>query len=83
MKEEEETMASAAGIVTLAPEGPESSVPLKGVIELSDDESEGLIAFFTATADTGPSDAGPSTPRVPTVPNTSGNWEFARWLLLS
>ena len=73
MKEEEETMASAAGIITLAPEGPESSVPLKGVIELSDDESEGLIASFTATANTGPFDASPSTPRVPAVPDTSGD----------
>ena len=77
MKEEEETMASAAGIVTLAPEGPESSVPLKGVIELSDDESDGLVVSCVATATIGPSDAGPSTPWVTAVPDTSGDWEFS------
>jgi hypothetical protein len=72
-KEKEEATASVVGITTLALEGPESSAPLKGVIELSDDESEGLIASFTAPASVDPSSTGPSTAWVTTVPNTSGN----------
>ena len=54
-KEKEHAMSSAAKIATLAPKGPESSALLKGVIELSDDESKGLIASFAATAGAGPS----------------------------
>ena len=49
-KEKEEAMASTAGIATLAPEGLESSALLKGVIELSNDELEGLMASCAATA---------------------------------
>ena len=79
-KEMEEAVAGTVGITTLAPEGPESNAPPKGVIELSDDESEGLIASFAATASTGPSNAGPSAPRGTAVTDTSGDWEFARWL---
>ena len=54
-KEKEQAVSSAAKIATLAPKGPESSALLKGVIELSDDESKGLIASFAATAGAGPS----------------------------
>jgi len=79
-KEREEAVVSTAGIAILAPEGLEPSAPPKGVIELSDDESEGLIASFAATVGTGPSDVGPSAPQVTTTPNTSDDWEFARRL---
>jgi hypothetical protein len=65
------------GIASLAPEGLGSGALPQGVIELSDDESEGLIASFTATGGTGPFDASPSTPRVTTLPDMSGDWEFA------
>ena len=79
-KEMEEAMVGTVGITTLAPKGPKSNVVPKGVIELSDDESEGLIASFAATASTGPSNVDPSAPRGTAVPDTSGDWEFARWL---
>ena len=74
-KEKEEAVMSTAGTTSLAPEGLESGAPPHGVIELSDDESEGLVASFVDTAN-----SGPSVPWVTTTPNTSGDWEFARRL---
>lgn len=61
---------------------PKSSVlPSKVVIEVSDDESKGLVASI-ATTYAGPSKAGPSTPRAAVVPDTSGDWEMAQWLFI-
>lgn len=74
-KEKEEVVMSTAGTTSLAPEGLESGAPPHGVIELSDNESKGLMASFVATAN-----SGPSVPRVTTAPDTSGDWEFARRL---
>jgi hypothetical protein len=72
-KEKEEAATSTAGIASLAPEGLGLGAPPQGVIELSDDESEGLIASFTGVGGTSPSDAGPSTPQVTTLPDMSGD----------
>ena len=77
MKEKEEAVAGTTGIATLAPEGLESSASPKGVIELCDDESEGLNASFTATTSTGFSNASPSAPRDTAILDTSGDSEFA------
>ena len=71
---------STTGTTSLAPEGLESGAPPQGVIELSDDELEGLIASFAAVSNAGPSDNGPSASWVTTLPDTSGDWEFARRL---
>jgi hypothetical protein len=52
------------------------------VIDLFDDESDGLIASFTAAADAGTSSTGPLTREDTAVPNTSGDFEFARQLFI-
>jgi hypothetical protein len=72
-KEKEESMVSSAKIAIPAAGCPESSASPKGVIELSGDESKGLIASFAAIADTSPYDAGPSTPRVLAIPDTNND----------
>ena len=56
--------------------------PPQEVVELSDDESEGLIASVIAATSTGPSDLGPSTPRVVAKLDTSGDLELARKLFI-
>jgi hypothetical protein len=81
-KEKEEVSTSAMEITALALAVPRSNMPPQGIIELSDDESEDLIASTAATVGADPSEARPSTPRVPAVPNTSGDWEFARKLFV-
>lgn len=42
----------------------------------------GLVTSVAATASAGPSNVGPSTPRVAVVPDTSGDWEFAQKLFV-
>jgi hypothetical protein len=82
VKKKEEVSASAEEITAPALAKLESSALPRG-IELSDDESEDLIAPVAATATSaGPSEAGPSAPRVTAVPNTSGDWEFTRKLFV-
>ena len=72
-KEKGEASSSTKEIAALAPEAPESSVSLKGVIELLDDESEDLGASIAAVASASPSEAGPSIPWAAAVLNTSGD----------
>jgi hypothetical protein len=81
-KEEEEVSMSAVEITAPALAEPGSNMAPQGIIELSDDESEDLIASAAATVGTGPSEAGPSVPRVTAVPYTSGDWEFAHKLFV-
>jgi hypothetical protein len=52
------------------------------VVELSNDELEGLITSVIVTASAGPSDPGPSIPWVIVVPDTSGDYELARKLFI-
>ena len=56
--------------------------PPPEVVELFDDKSEGLIDSVAVAASTGPSDLGPSVPRVTVVPDMSGDWELARKLFV-
>ncbi|CAD6213234.1 unnamed protein product [Miscanthus lutarioriparius] len=72
-KEKGEASASTEEIAAPILGAPEDSVPPWGVIELSDDESDGLVASIAAAANIGPSEASPSPPRVAAVPNTSGD----------
>ena len=74
MKEEQaEDSANAEEAVARALEAPVPSASPKEVVELTDDESKGLIASVAATASTGPSDPDPSIPRVTTVLDMSGD----------
>jgi hypothetical protein len=74
MKQEKEVSASAKEITALALAKPESSTPPRGIIELSDNELEDLIAPVTIiAASAGPSEAGPSAPQVTVVPDMSND----------
>lgn len=81
-KEEGEAVVSTEEVAAPAPGEPKSNAPREGVIELSDDESEDLIASLAAAVSARPSKARPSTPRVAAVPNTSDDQEFARKLFV-
>ncbi|CAD6219105.1 unnamed protein product [Miscanthus lutarioriparius] len=82
MKEKGEATTSTEEVAAPAPEESESNVLSQGVIELSNDEPEDLIASIAVAASTGPSKARPSTPRVAIMPDTSDDWEFARKLFV-
>lgn len=60
-KDKGEASSSIEEITALASEAPESSVSLKGVIELLNDESKDLGASIAAAASASPSEASPST----------------------
>ena len=78
MKEKGEATTSTEEVAAPAPEESESNALSQGVIELSDNEPEDLIASIATATSAGPSEAGPSTPRVAVMPDTSGDWEFAQ-----
>jgi hypothetical protein len=80
MKEKGEASVSTEETATLAPGEPEVSVAPQGVNELS--KWGGLVASVVAAACAGPSNAGPSTPWVATIPYTSEDWEFAQKLFV-
>lgn len=81
-KEQAEASTSIEEIATGALEALGPNVLPKVVVDLSDEESEGLIASVTTTTDTGPSDPGPSIPRVTIVLDMGGDWELARKLFV-
>ena len=81
-KGKEETSVSTEEITAPALEEPESNALPRGVVELSDDEPEDLTASVTTAASIGPSEARPSAPWVTAMPDTSGDWEFARKLFV-
>ena len=60
-KEQAEASVSTEEVAVRALEAPGPNAPPKEVLELSDDESEGLIASIIA-ANTSPLDLGPSVP---------------------
>lgn len=77
-----EASYSVGKAVAEALDVPGPGVQAKRVIELFDDESEDLVASFAATTDAETSGAGPSTHQDAVVPNTSGDFEFARQLFI-
>jgi hypothetical protein len=72
-KEKGEASASTEEIAALASGEPEAGAPSQGAIELSNDESDGLVAHIPVAASADPSGASPSTPQVAAVANTSGD----------
>ncbi|CAD6342248.1 unnamed protein product [Miscanthus lutarioriparius] len=85
--EEPVVSASADSAISESPikllDLPESSTSAaKKVIELSDDESEGLAALDVPTSAV-PAEASPSAPRIFAHPGTSGDEEFARALFIT
>jgi hypothetical protein len=68
-KEKGEASVSTEETTTTALGEPKDSVAPQGVNELS--ESGGLVTSVTAAASASPSDAGPPTPLVAAVPDTS------------
>ena len=81
-KREGEVAASIEEVTATASGEPESNAPPEGVIGLSNDESEDLIASLVATTNTSPYEARPSTPWVTVEPNTSGDLEFTQKLFV-
>jgi len=76
-KEQAEASVSTEEVAVRALEAPGPNAPPKEVVEIFDDESEGLVASITADASTSPSDADSCAPRVATMPDTSDDWELA------
>ena len=63
MKEEQaEASTSAEEVTAKVLKAPGPNAALEEVVELSNDELEGLITSVATTASSGPSDAGPSVP---------------------
>ena len=72
-EEQAEDSANTEEAVARALEAPVPSALSKEVVELTDDESKGLIASIAIAASTGPLDPDPSIPRVTTVLDMSGD----------
>lgn len=58
------------------------NAPPMEVVELSDDESEGLMASIASATSTGPSNPSPSIPPIIIVPYTSDDFELAQKLFV-